>query len=155
MNRTYGTWEFSIWRKSFQVRDLRTHLTSLGQLTSWFHVPDPDRSYVVDQASNKWKEDHWFPSYNEKISEALSKQAEGEKMDDGFEKLLTTRGAKEQLDHLKTMDEEFEYLEYLTDIVAFKDVDGNFKARDHRTGFRSGWLCNGPMIPESLYCLEW
>ena len=91
----------------------------------------------MDEASNKWKEGHWLPSYNEKNSEALSKQAEGEKMDDGFEKLLTTRGAKEQLDHLKTMDEEFEYLEYLTDIVAFKDVDGNFKARDHRTGFRS------------------
>ena len=108
----------------------------------------------MDEASNKWKENHWLPSYNEKISEALSKQAEGEKMDDGFEKLLTTRGAKEQLDHLKTMDEEFEYLEYLTDIVAFKDIDGNFKARDHQAAFRTGLLWNGLMIPESLYCLE-
>ena len=59
-------------------------------------------------------------------------------MDDGFEKLLTTKGAKEQLDHLKTMDEEFEYLEYLTDLVAFKDVDGNLKARGHRTDFVLG-----------------
>ena len=56
-------------------------------------------------------------------------------MDDGFEKLLTTKGAKEQLDHLKTMDEEFEYLEYLTDLVAFKDKDGNMKGRDHRIDF--------------------
>ena len=41
--------------------------------------------------------------------------AEGEKMDDGFEKLLTTKGAKEQFKHLEAMDEEFEYLAYLTD----------------------------------------
>ena len=108
----------------------------------------------MEEASNKWREDHWLPYVNEKISEAISKQAEGEKMDDGFEQLLTTRGAKEQLDHLKTMDEEFEYLEYLTDIVAFKDIDGNFKARDHQAAFRTGLLWNGPMIPESLYCLE-
>ena len=59
-------------------------------------------------------------------------------MDDGFEKLLTTKGAKEQLDHLKTMDEEFEYLEYLTDMVVFKDVDGNMKARDQRIDFVLG-----------------
>ena len=51
----------------------------------------------MSEASKKWKEDHWFPSINEKISEAISQQAEGEKMDDGFEKLLTTKGAKEQL----------------------------------------------------------
>ena len=54
-------------------------------------------------------------------------------MDDGFEKLLTTKGAKEQFNHLEAMDEEFEYLEYLTDLVAFKDVDGNMKAGDHQT----------------------
>ena len=81
----------------------------------------------------KWKEDHWLPSHNEKISEAISKQAEADKMDDSFEKLLITKGVKEQLEHLKNINEELEYLEYLTDIVAFKDVDGNFKARDHRT----------------------
>ena len=92
----------------------------------------------MSEASKKWKEDHWLPSINEKISEAISQQAEGEKMDDGFEKLLTTKGAKEQLDHLKTIDEEFEYLEYLTDLVAFKDVEGNMKARDHRTDFMLG-----------------
>ena len=56
-------------------------------------------------------------------------------MDDSFEKLLITKGVKEQLEHLKNINEELEYLEYLTDIVAFKDVDGNFKARDHRTNF--------------------
>ena len=92
----------------------------------------------MSEASKKWKEDHWLPSINEKISEAISQQAEGEKMDDGFEKLLTTKGAREQLDHLKAMDEEFEYLEYLTDLVAFKDVEGNMKARDQRTDFVLG-----------------
>ena len=61
-------------------------------------------------------------------------------MDDGFEKLLTTKGAREQLDHLKAMDEEFEYLEYLTDLVAFKDVYGNMKARDHRTDVGLGFV---------------
>ena len=88
----------------------------------------------MSEASKKWKEDHWLPSINEKISEAISQQAEGEKMDDGFEKLLTTKGAKEQFNHLEAMDDEFEYLEYLTDLVAFKDDDGNMKARDHQTG---------------------
>ena len=87
----------------------------------------------MTEASKKWKEDYWLPSWNEKISEAISQQAEGEKMDDGFEKLLTTKGAKEQFNHLEAMDEEFEYLEYLTDLVAFKDVDGNMKAGDHQT----------------------
>ena len=61
-------------------------------------------------------------------------------MDDGFEKLLTTKGAREQLDHLKAMDEEFEYLEYLTDLVAFKDADGKMKARDHRTDVGLGFV---------------
>ena len=92
----------------------------------------------MSEASKNWKEDLWLPSINEKISQAISKQAEEEKMDDGFEKLLSTKGAREQLDHLKAMDEEFEYLEYLTDLVAFKDVEGNMKARNHRTDFVLG-----------------
>jgi len=78
--------------------------------------------------AKKSKEDNWSPMYEATVSKVTEHQNNVKKLDQNLENKLKTECAKEQLEHLKKLDSDYENLEFLTDLVVFKRKDGVMKA---------------------------
>ena len=79
--------------------------------------------------AKKNKEDDWSPEFNQALSKATDHYTEMKKLEPvSLEQKLKIENAKEQLDHLKKIDGDWQNLEFLVDLVVYKKSDGKLKA---------------------------